>query len=177
LTTYPTFAGFDSGLTPGLAVIRRLPNAYELVFHKKIKTDTTARLIERIRQIHAVLGPALREYMPVFFAIEEQMGVQVGKRRQHVEGGEAAMNANNAKTVGTQFLAAECALCYGIACDFFQPRSAKVALLGKGGGKAEKKDIQARVLLLTGLKVNQDEADATALAILASQRSRFLRTG
>lgn len=163
------FAGFDPSITAaGIALVRRVPNGYELVDARVVRTSASDTIVERCTAIWRALSAVLREGYPQRLTIEEQHGPQVGA----YERGE--FNADNSKTIVTVGLAMGCALAYGVPVVIMSPQQAKIAVLGKGGGHAEKSVVQAAVMRVTRApkRIAQDAADAVALAIAGAQHSR-----
>src|SRR5690606_4955927 len=86
-------------------------------------------------------------------------GVQAGKHR------DGEFNVDNSKTVGAAYAAMACARFFRIPVVEVSPKTAKIAVLGKGSGSASKKQIQAVVERLLGERLPQDASDAATMAI------------
>lgn len=159
------FAGFDPGIgSPAVAVIRRLARGYELLAAKTLRTSPKDTLEERLAAIWAGLSPVLRELHPGELGIERQAGAQVGAW----ERGE--FNGDNSKTLWTCGVAFGCAVAYGVVPVIIDPKRAKIAVLGKGAGSAEKRVVRDRIQAMMGAaKLTLDASDAVALAIAVSQ--------
>jgi Holliday junction resolvasome RuvABC endonuclease subunit len=158
-------AGFDPGITsPGIGLIRPVSGGFELLFHKVVRTKSTDPLRERLNKIFRELSTVLVQNKVDGLAIEEQRGAQVGAFKAQ------EFNADNSKTLLTVGVAIGCALAYGVPWLFVRPQESKCAVLGRKKGSAEKAEVQAAILRLTGVKVPQDAADAGAHAIAGSMR-------
>ena len=160
-------AGFDPSIaSAGLCVIERRPNGYRKLHHKVIKTSSAKPIPARVGAIADHLSSVFREYHPSLLVVEEQLGVQTGKRRE----GEG-FNSDSPKTVGAAYAAMCCAHLFGLSVVEVHPATAKVAVLGRGGGKAEKKRVQQVVASILGERLALDASDAAAMAIYGFQLS------
>ncbi len=159
------FAGFDPGVTnPAVACVRRTATGYELLAAKTARTKPSDPLELRLRVIWELVSSLIRSFQPAVLGIERQAGAQVGAWRNQ------EFNADNSKTLWTCGVALGAALAYGAEPRILDPKTAKIAVLGKGYGNADKKTVQAWCEAITGAKLSQAAADAVALAIAASQR-------
>ncbi len=125
------------------------------------KLDELARRIDTVMNTHC----------PDVLVYENQAGVEVAMQRD----GEGSNYSSRAlhEVCGMLRFAARCALAEPIPCYDPQPRSIKVALLGRGHGGADKKAIQWGVERLLGVRAGQHAADALATAICGSRLHRL----
>lgn len=154
-------AGFDPGITsPAITCTRRKPGGgYEYVDHAVIRTNTSDRDLDRYDQIFDEVSRLLIVHRPSLFVLEEQRTTQVGKQR------DGEFNANNGKTLIVFGAALGAARAYRIPREEVHPKRVKIAVLGKGNGAADKKQVQAIVEKVLGKKLPQDAADAAAMSI------------
>lgn len=158
------YVGFDPGITsPGIGVVTPVSGAFRLLHHKVVRTKSSDSLRVRLAQIWQELSSVLNRFQVDGLAIEEQQGAQVGAWKKQ------EFNADNSKTLLTVGVAQGCAMAYGVPWLFVRPQESKVAVLGPKKGSAEKSEVQAAVLSLTGVQVPQDAADAIAHAIAGSR--------
>ncbi len=158
------FAGFDAGISsPGLGVVTRLPAGYRLEAHRVVRTKPRDTLEARCRLIFQAIAEVLTTWHPLALVIEEQRGAQVGAFQR------GQFNADNSKTLVTVGVAMGAAFAYGIPVVLLTPKRGKLAVCGPKMGNADKKQVQDAVFRITGAKVPQDAADATAFAIAGSQ--------
>lgn len=153
-------AGFDPSIaSAGLCVLERRPNGYRKLHHQVIRTKSADRPAVRVATIWDALSDAFRRYHPSCLVIEDQRGVQAGKHR------DGEFTVDNSKTVGVAYVAMACARFFRIDVVEVQPKTAKIAVLGKGSGSADKRQVQAIVERLVGEKLPLDASDAATMAI------------
>lgn len=160
-------AGFDPGMSPGIAAVTRTANGYQLLHAGTLRTTASQPFEQRCAYIFRHLSLLLRTHSPSILAIEDQRGVQAGLRMRGADGRE--VHAGSSKTLIMVGLAIGCAEAYGVPWCLVQPKRVKIAVLGKGHGSAEKKQVQAAIEAITGKRVAQDAADASAIAIAGAQ--------
>jgi len=164
--------GFDCGITsPGLGVITRLATGYRLDAHRVVRTKASEPLEARCHRIWQALSSAIAQWRPALVAVEEQAGAQVGAYKR------GDFNADNSKTIMTVGLALGAAFAYGIDVTLIKPQRAKIAVCGPKMSRADKREVQAAVERITGVRVPQDAADAVANAIAAAQMIPFRKAG
>lgn len=161
------FAGFDPSIAScGIAAVYRHPGRYELLAAKRVATKASDPLELRVAIIGKELGALIRAFHPEVVGIEEQRQAQRGG----FERGE--FNYDNTKTLIVMGAAIMCAVDFGARPLLLSPQRAKIAVLGKGAGHADKKFVQARVMAMTGAtRIPLDASDAVAIAIAAAQLS------
>jgi crossover junction endodeoxyribonuclease RuvC len=168
------YCGYDPGISnPGVVALRRTPAGYELVKAVSVHTDSKDDIEQRCNEISDALSEVIRGTHPTLLAIEDVLGVSSRSRRSKKLG----FNASNDKTLLTMGIAIAVARVYRIPVVRVQPRSAKLAVLGKGHANAEKKQVQEFVNRLLGTKLGQTCTDAAALAIAGCQREQHVLLG
>ena len=129
------------------------------LYFEAIKAGT-GEFTERLGIIFTELSSLIREYRPDQAAIE------------------TVFVANNAASAIKLGQARGAAVCAAISCDVpvseYSPRSVKQAIVGRGG--ADKSQIQHMVGLLLGIKgpIQNDAADALAVALCHHHTSHTL---
>jgi Holliday junction resolvasome RuvABC endonuclease subunit len=132
------------------------------------KLDELAIRIDRVMNTHC----------PDVVGYEDQAGVEVAKQRAKERNDPRMVVTFSShqlhEVVGMLRFAARCSLDTPLPCYTPQPRSIKVALLGKGHGNAEKKSVQWGVERLLGVRGSSHVADALATAICTARMHRVL---
>jgi len=149
--------GIDPGFgRVGFGIIEKRGSEWVHVVHGLIETSPKKTFVERILEIHETLQKIIIKYEPNRAAIEELFfyknvttAIQVGQAR-----GVILLTLVQA----------------GLTIDEFTPLEVKQSLTGYG--RAEKGQIQKMVLMILKLKdkkIQDDAADALAIALTASQ--------
>lgn len=116
------------------------------------------------RRIYRELAGLIHRHQPIDLGVvEEQTAVQQAKR----QGGENSFA--NMKTIVMQGVMLGCFMSFGVPVIEVAPKRAKIALLGKGNGSADKKTVQRGISGVLGVELPQDAADGGALAITGLQ--------
>jgi crossover junction endodeoxyribonuclease RuvC len=150
-----TILGLDPGLARvGYGLIRVEGSRYRHLDHGVIRTRAQAGTGPRLLQIHDEVERLLREHRPesagmetLFFARGTPNALQVAEAR------------------GVLLL---CLIRNGVPVSEYTPSQVKLAVLGRGAGRAEKQQVQEMLKLLLGLKRAPrpyDAADALAIAV------------
>ena len=156
--------GFDPGITtPGITLVERRGRGFRPVFHKVLRSDSSASDAERYAAITDLLSWAIREFHPAIFVSEEQRNTQSAKQMD----GEKRFNSNNSKTIVTVGLGCAVARLHRVPWIEVRTQTARASLIGKmGGAKAEKKKrVKAFVDALLGTDLPMDAAEAGLNAI------------
>lgn len=171
--------GFDPGLaTLAFGVIELLPASTRVLDRGDIGVpDAALSHGERLNRVCVRVDAIMNKWCPDLMAFEAQAGVHVGKDR---EGQAQHLSLRHVHAVtGILRMAANTALAEPIPVYEPQPVSVKVALLGRGHGHASKKEMQAGVARLLGVKGSEHVADALATALcgvrlhrVAAQKAR-----
>jgi Holliday junction resolvasome RuvABC endonuclease subunit len=164
------YVGLDPSIVAfGVAVIERTASGYRLVHSVRIRTKSKDPIVDRCNRIFDGVGAVVREFRPLRVGCEEQRNVQTGRWREATQG-KTAFNADNSKTILAVGYAGGAVRAYGHELVFFQPRTLKVAVMGKGGGMSSKEAVRARVIAICGgAGMSLDESDAAAAAIAVAQ--------
>ena len=150
-----TILGIDPGLARvGYGLIRFEGSRFRYLTHGVIRTSSRASMGSRLQSIHDAIERLLEEHRPdaagmetLFFARRSPSALDVAQAR------------------GVLLLALAQ---YGISVGEYTPSQIKLAVLGRGAGRAEKRQIQEILKLLLGLKRlprPYDAADALAIAV------------
>ena len=124
------------------------------------KLDELALRIDRVMNTHC----------PDVLSYENQQGVEVAMQR---DGTGSNFHSRLLHEVsGMLRFAARCSLDEPIPCYSPQPRSIKVALLGKGHASADKKAVQRGVEMLFGVRASSHVCDAIATAVCGARQHR-----
>ncbi len=153
--------GIDPGFgRVGFGIIEKKGSEWLHVTHGLIETSPQKTFVERILEIHETLQKVIKKYEPTRAAIEELFfyknvttAIQVGQAR-----GVILLTLVQAN----------------LPIDEFTPLEVKQSLTGYG--RAEKGQIQKMVLMILKLKdkkLQDDAADALAIALTASQMLNF----
>lgn len=165
---------WDPGLNGGVAVVSKLPTPrglvrYRVHFSNLVSTKPTVPMLERYRHAFKEVEYAMRSTGARRLVIENQERGQVGRS---YAGGSNLTDGRVMVTVG---IAMGVAFAYGYQLSEVDPRQAKIGLLGKGWGSAEKPVVLEGVKLVCefdrGCKVVTHSADAIAFAIYELERS------
>lgn len=167
-------AGFDPGVrTLGFGVIEALPASTRVLAYGDMgEPDAELPIGVRLNRIAVGIDRLMNQWCPDALGFEAQAGVHAGQDRagqpMHI-----VLRYVHAVT-GMMRMAACTALAEPIPCYEPQPVSAKVALLGRGHGHAEKHLVQAGVQRLFGIKrCSSHAADALAVAVCTLRQHRI----
>jgi len=153
--------GIDPGFgRVGFGIIEKQGSEWVHVAHGLIETSPKKTFVERILEIHQTLEKIIKHYKPTHAGLEELFfyknvttAIQVGQAR-----GVILLTLVQA----------------GIPVDEFTPLEVKQSLTGYG--RAEKGQIQKMVIMVLKLKekkLQDDAADALAIALTAGQMLKF----
>jgi Holliday junction resolvasome RuvABC endonuclease subunit len=162
--------GVDVGVgIPAWSCIDREPRGfYRYVAHEVLRTKKSETYFAKRRRIAEHFGQFLLLHKPDIVVVEDQTqtqnAIRMGKGSE-----QAFVGFNSNKTVIVQGMLVDRALALGFNVIEREPRTSKIALLGRGNRSADKKTVQAGVERLLGVHLPQDAADATAHAILGLQ--------
>jgi crossover junction endodeoxyribonuclease RuvC len=164
--------GWDPGLASlGFGVLEFLPTSTRVLDHGDIGepgADDEADV--RLNRICRNVDYLMNKHCPDIMGIEAQLGVHTGMDR---EGQFAHANLKLVHTVtGILRCAGNTALAEAIPIYEPQPSTIKVAVLGKGGGHADKAQVREAVRRLFGARCTSHDADAIATAVAALRQHR-----
>lgn len=164
--------GWDPGVKfLGFGVIELAPTRSRVLDHGVLGTGMDELgPADRLDIIATRIDGLLNTWTPDVVGYEDQTGVTIAMEKD----GKTNWSSRRIHEVtGMIRFAARCSLAAPVPVYSPQPRVIKTALLGRGHGAAEKKDIQWGVRRLFGVQANQHAADAIACAV-ASARSHRL---
>ena len=150
-----TILGIDPGLAKvGYGLIRIEGSRYRYLTHGVIRTSSRSSTGARLASIHDELERILAEHRPdgagmetLYFAHRSPTALEVAQARGVL-----------------LYTLAE----HGVPVGEYSPTQVKLAVLGRGAGRAEKRQVQEILKLLLGLKRiprPYDASDALAIAI------------
>jgi len=169
-------ASFDPGLNFGLSAVERT-KSYHVHYCKAVKTDPDLPKLVRYRTVFKEIELMMRLTGCRHLAIEENEGAQIARsfRPKDEGGGSSSTDGRVMVTVGAA-IGVCCA--YGYTCSWFEPRQAKIAILGKGNSAAKKTSVRdACKRLFTfapGCQLVLHSADSIAGAVWTLQHASEL---
>lgn len=150
-----TILGLDPGLARvGYGLIRVEGSRYRHLGHGVIRTRASSGTGARLTAIHDEIERLLLEHRPESVGIETLFFSRATP---------SALQVAEARGVLLYCLAQ-----HGVAVSEYTPGQVKLAVLGRGAGRAEKQQVQEILKLLLGLKRAPrpfDAADALAVAV------------
>jgi len=153
--------GIDPGFgRVGFGIVEKQGSEWTHVTHGCIETSAKKTFVERILEIHETLEKIIKKYQPTHAALEELF---------FYKNVTTAIQVGQARGVILLTLVQS-----GIPVDEFTPLEVKQSLTGYG--RAEKSQIQKMVIMLLKLKekkLQDDAADALAIALTAGQMLKF----
>lgn len=175
-------AAVDPGLAHvGYGLVGRYGAKLDLVESGYISTPADWDLNDRLKKIWRELATVCRDFKPSVVAIEDQAGPSVGARMSAKRQLEAAQKGRTVKAFGFSAnndpifevcgIVKAVAWAYGIPVMMYTAAQAKIAVCGRGKGRAEKQEVIAAIrhyfpgLERDGQKLGEHEADAIAGAI------------
>lgn len=167
--------GIDPGFAfVGLAVVEMTASRARVLFAETFKTSRASGADEdRLDAIFDRLLDVIDDRGPAVVGYENQAGVEAGKAKRILEDPSAVGEINaSSRRVHEVTGAIRCAArVYGLPCYAVAPSSVKLALLGKGGGRASKSAVKAAVArYLGGVGLSEHAADGAAVAVATSRR-------
>lgn len=166
-----TVVGVDPGYAfMGLGVMRLTPSSMRLLHHETVRTSAKADPDERFDAITDRLCDVVEEYEPVAMGFEDQSGVEAAIQRD-AEGGTNHSSRRVHEVVGSIRAVARF---YRLRLYKNAISTVKVAVLGKGGGRASKDQMKLAVRRIFGLTevVSEHAADAVAVAVATVRKER-----
>lgn len=170
----------DPGLTHvGYGCVGRYGGAakLELVESGHITTSADEELTDRLRRIWRELAMVVRDLRPVLIGVENQSGAAIGARQRGLDAarrGEkgGGFNASNDHVFEVVGIAKAVAFSYGVPVMLHSPQQAKIAVCGRGKGRAQKSEVLQAITRVyfpgiehDGKRLSEHEADAIAGAI------------
>lgn len=171
-------AGVDPGYAfMGVGVIELQPSSTRVLHHATFSTKPKDDDATRLDAICEYLLDLLEHYEVEALGYENQAIVEAGKqarrRLAQEEGGEAQSSFASGRVHEVAGIIRCAARCFDVPCYCLAPNSIKVAVLGKGGSRAKKGAVKARVRAIFGVeRLSEHAADALAIALGTGVRHR-----
>jgi Holliday junction resolvasome RuvABC endonuclease subunit len=177
VTEPPVFAFVDPGLANiGWAAVARYGAKVDIVDSGYIETSPKDSLDERLKKIWRGLVLPFSELRPAVVGYEDQSGPSIGARMMGLKAaarGEKAggFNVSNDHVFECVGIVKALAWGYNARVVGVGSQALKIAVCGKGNGRADKATVMRHVmyyfpdLLKAGHKLNEHSADAIAGAI------------
>lgn len=168
--------GIDPGYAfLGVSVVRFTASRAEALLVETFRTttkDAAARRMARIadRLLELCGDPRVRAV-----GFESQAGVEAGKAKRALEDPtKVTSNAASRRVHEVVGVVQAVARVYQLPCYEHAPSSVKVALLGRGGGRASKERMRSAAGLLFGKPgLSEHSADALAVAVATARALRL----
>lgn len=171
--------GIDPGFaTLGIVVLELQPSSTRIIHHENFTTRSVDADGDRIDSISERLLDVFEEYEPAAVGYESQAWTDVAARQQAMAQREQddttiGMNARSRRLHEVVGVIRCAARCFELPVYELMPSTVKVAVLGKGGGRAKKDAVKQRVRAIFGLgRCSEHVADACAVALGTSVRHR-----
>ncbi len=167
--------GWDPGFAAGAlgyGVVELSPTRSRSIAHGtlgSLGSDETAA--DRLDELAFAIDGIMNTHCPDVVGYEDQTGVVVGMERAGQRAGWALRRIH--EVTGMLRMAARCALSDSIPLYTPQPRTIRLAVLGKGHGKPGKAGVQWAVQRLFGVQTNSHACDAIACAVAAARMHRI----
>lgn len=155
----------------GYGVIDLQPTRSRAVAYGELGQGLPVEPADKLDELALRIDRVMNTHCPDVLAYENQQGVEVAMQR-----GGSGTNFHSRllhEVSGMLRFAARCSLDEPLPCYAPQPRSIKVALLGKGHGSASKQEVQRAILVLFGVQTTQHAADAIATAVCGARLHRL----
>jgi Holliday junction resolvasome RuvABC endonuclease subunit len=155
----------------GYGVLDLAPTRSRAVAYGVLGDGLPERPADKLDELALRIDRVMNTHCPDVVAYEDQAGVEVAMQRD----GEGSNYSSRRlhEVTGMLRFAARCTLDAPLPCYCPQPRTIKVALLGKGYGKAEKKSVQWGVERLFGVRASSHVCDAIATAVCGARMHRL----
>jgi Holliday junction resolvasome RuvABC endonuclease subunit len=173
--------GIDPGLAfLGVGVLEVKASSTRVIHHETFKTKSSDDDEDRLDAIADYLGDVIDAYDPQVIGYENQAIVEAGKQARARAARKAgkldeALQATSFSSARVHEVAGiiRCAArFYGLPCYCLAPSSVKLAVLGKGGGKAKKERVKLAVKTIFRVTASEHAADAIAISVGVMSRYR-----
>lgn len=164
--------GWDPGTANlGYGVLELSPSRTRCLAHGNVGERSDRGVREQLRALAQTIDELMNRWTPEVMGYEDQAGVEVAMQRDGTGSNYSSRRLH--EVTGMLTYAATCSLAESIPLYVTQPRSIKVAVLGRGHGGADKKAVQSWIDRMFGIKSNQHGADALGAAIAAVRYHRI----
>ena len=166
--------GFDPGFAfLGCGVIESTASTTRVLHHETFKTTSKESAEARLDAIADYIGDILEQFKPHVIGYENQAGVEVGMQRMREKEPDKAGSNYSSRRVHEVSGIIRCgARFYNLPCYCLAPNTIKLAVLGKGGGRAKKQRMKDAVRTFFQVVASEHAADAIAVGIGAMRAHR-----
>ncbi len=157
----------------GFAVVDFLATSTRVVHSETFRTASQDADETRLDLIADRLGDLIERFNPAFLAYENQAIVEAGKqaRRRRNPAEEVASNFASCRVHETAGIIRCAGRFFDLPVYVEAPMSVKVALLGKGGGRAPKSRVKEAVQRIFRIaSLSEHAADAIAIAVSGARK-------
>jgi crossover junction endodeoxyribonuclease RuvC len=163
--------GWDPGTANlGYGVLDLGPSHARCLAHGNVGQSSERGVDEQLDSLASQIDALMNRWTPELMGYEDQAGVEVAMQRDGTGSNYSSRRLH--EVTGMLRFAARCSLAEPIPLYVTQPRSIKVAVLGRGHGGADKKAVQRWIDRMFGIKSNQHGADALGAALAGVRRHR-----
>lgn len=164
--------GWDPGTSNlGYGVLDLGPSYARCLAHGNVGESKVSTVHEQLNALSLRIDELMNRWTPEVMGYEDQAGVEVAMQRDGTGSNYSSRRLH--EVTGMLRHAANTGLAEPIPLYVPQPRTIKVAVLGKGHGGADKKAVQRWIDRMFGIKSNQHGADAIGAAIAAVRYHRL----
>ena len=164
--------GWDPGTANlGFGVLDLGPSWSRCLAHGNVGESSDRGIDAQLNALSRKIDQIMNEWTPEVMAYEDQAGVEVAMQRDGTGSNYSSRRLH--EVTGMLRHAANTALSEPIPLYVPQPRTIKVAVLGKGHGGADKKAIQRWIDRMFGIQSTSHGADAIGAAIAAVRYHRL----
>jgi crossover junction endodeoxyribonuclease RuvC len=170
--------GIDPGFAfIGLGLVEFSASSTRVLHHETHRSSSHDSDEERLDAIADHICDVIEHWQPDAIGYENQATVEAGKqaraRRALEQGEEVASNFSSGRVHEVAGIIRASARFYAVPCYVLAVSTIKVAVLGKGGGRAKKDRVKGAVRTIFGLRqCSEHAADAIATAIAARSKHR-----
>jgi Holliday junction resolvasome RuvABC endonuclease subunit len=168
--------GWDPGTSNlGFGVLDLGTSHARCLAHGNVGQSSARGVPEQLDALAAKIDELMNRWTPEVMGYEDQAGVEVAMQRDGTGLNYSSRRLH--EVTGMLRYAARCSLTEPIPLYVPQPRSVKVAVLGRGHGGADKKSIQKWINRMFGVDANSHAADAIGVAVAAVRYHRVALAG
>lgn len=166
--------GVDPGFAfLGLGVLEVTANRTRVLHLDTFTTSSKDADEHRLDRIADYLADMADRYAPDVIGYENQAGVEVGMQRmREADPTKAGTNYSSRRVHEVSGIIRCVARMYDLPCYCLAPNTVKVAVLGKGGGRAKKDRVKAAVRAIFRVHGSEHAADGVAIAVGAVSAHR-----
>ncbi len=165
--------GFDPGFAfLGCGVVESTAATTRVLHHETFKTTSKDSTDARLDAIADYVGDILEQFKPHVIGYENQAGVEVGMQRLRDDEGKGGTNYSSRRVHEVSGIIRCGARFYALPCYCLAPNTIKLAVLGKGGGRAKKQQMKDAVRRMFQVVASEHAADAIGIGIGALRAHR-----